>query len=298
MGASRPDAWPWRKPMNRTTPSRRLLTAALCFALPLGTVACNAAPAEADLAVGEAASFLSTSEESGDIGSDAVADASNDTLASITAEDVDTATESPTTLSGTCDFSARRQEVLDTYDTNHDGKLDRTELKALKADLGEQVTPRFARAGMRLRHWAFWRVRWAFDENGDKTLSTEERTALVDAFEARCQRLHQQALDKFDANHDGQLDDSERQAAAQAARAAWEQKHQELLAKYDSNGDGVLDTTERTQLREDRIAAARARRQELLAQYDTNQDGKLSTEEALPLRQELQRRIIEGAGAN
>ena len=30
----------------------------------------------------------------------------------------------------------------------------------------------------------------AFDENGDQTLSTEERTALVDAMEARCERLN------------------------------------------------------------------------------------------------------------
>ncbi|MFY0571746.1 calcium-binding protein [Archangium lansingense] len=285
--------------MNRTTPYRRLLTAALCFTLPLATVACNGSPEEAELVVGEAASFLSASEETGDIGSDAVVDASSDTLTSMSTEDADTATEPTTGSPGICDFSARRQEVLEKYDANQDGKLDRAELRELKADLAEQGrAPRFARQGMRIRQWAFWRVRWAFDENGDKTLSTEERTALVDAMEARCQRLHQQALEKYDTNKDGTLDESERQAAAQAIRAAWEQKRQELLAQYDTNGNGTLELTERSQLREDRLAAARARRQELLAQYDTNKDGHLSTEEALPLRQEIQRRIIEGQGAN
>ncbi len=231
--------------MNRTTPYRRLLTAALCFALPLGSVACNSTPEEADLAVGEAASYLTASEESGDIGADAVVEASPETLSSIAAEDVDTATEAPADSAGVCDFSARRQEVLEKYDANQDGKLDRTELRALKGDLDAQTNPRFARAGLRLRQWAFWRVRWAFDENGDKALSTEERTAMVDAMEARCQRLHQQALEKYDANHDGTLDETERQAARQALRTAWEQKRQELLAKYDTNGSGVLELTER-----------------------------------------------------
>lgn len=285
--------------MNRTTPYRRLLTAALCFTLPLATVACNASPEEAELAVGEAAAFLSASEESGDIGADAVADASAETLTSMSTEDVDTATEPTTDGPGICDFSARRQEVLEKYDANQDGKLDRAELKALKEDLaGQGRAPRFARQGMRMRHWAFWRVRWAFDEDGDKVLSTEERTALVDAMEARCQRLHQQALEKYDTNQDGTLDESERQAARQAIRTAWEQKRQELLTQYDTNGNGTLEPTERAQLREDRVAAARARRQALLEQYDTNQDGRLSPEEALPLRQEIQRRIIEGHGAN
>jgi Ca2+-binding EF-hand superfamily protein len=284
--------------MNHTTPYRRLLTAALCFTLPLASVACNPTPADADLAIGEAASYLSTSEESGTIGSDAVAGASSETLTPMVAEDVDTATEAPADNTGMCDFSARRQEVLEKYDTNQDGKLDRAELRALKEDLAaEGRLPRFARMGLRLRQWAFWRVRWAFDENGDRQLSTEERTALVDAMEARCQRLHQQALEKYDTNQDGTLDDAERQAARQAMRQAWEQKRQELLAKYDTNGDGVLDRTELAVLREDRAAAARERQRTLLAQYDTNQDGRLSTEEALPLRKELQRLIIEGHDA-
>jgi Ca2+-binding EF-hand superfamily protein len=284
--------------MNRTTPYRRLLTAALCFALPLGGVACSPAPEEAELAVGEAAAYISASEESGDIGADAVVDASAETLTSIAAEDVDTATEAPADSAGVCDFSARRQEVLEKYDANQDGKLDRAELRALKGDLDTQTNPRFARAGLRLRRWAFWRVRWAFDEDGDKVLSAEERTAMVDAMEARCQRLHQQALEKYDTNHDGTLDDAERQAARQAFRTAWAQKRQELLATYDTNGNGVLELSERAALREDRLEAARARRQALVAQYDTNHDGRLSTEEALPLRQELQRRIIEGNDAN
>src|SRR5688572_29731023 len=112
---TRPDTYPRRKPMNRTTPYRRLLTAALCFTLPLATVACNVSPEESELAVGEAAAFLSASEESGDIGAEAVADATNETLTSMSVEDVDTATEPTTDGPGICDFGARRQEVLEKY---------------------------------------------------------------------------------------------------------------------------------------------------------------------------------------
>jgi Ca2+-binding EF-hand superfamily protein len=297
MGA-RPDNNHRSKPMNRTSPYRRLLTAALCFTLPLGGAACNPAPSETELVLGEAAAFLTTSEESGVIGADAMAGTSLDTLSPMAIEDAETYVDGSPDSGAVCDFSARRQEVLERYDANRDGRLDRTEFQALRADLTGQTHPRFSRLGLRMRMWAFWRVRWAFDENGDRQLSLEERTALVDAMEARCHRLHQQALEKYDANGDGKLDEAELQVARDARRAAFLRKHQELLARYDTNGNGFLDFTERAQLREDRIAAARAHRQAVLAQYDTNGDGHLSVEEALPLRKEIQRRIIEGHNAH
>ncbi|WNG61452.1 hypothetical protein F0U59_47130 [Archangium gephyra] len=53
--------------MNRTTPYRHLITAALCFTLPLATVTCNSAVQEEKLVVGEASAFLATLEKSGDI---------------------------------------------------------------------------------------------------------------------------------------------------------------------------------------------------------------------------------------
>jgi Ca2+-binding EF-hand superfamily protein len=284
--------------MNRTTSPRRLL-AALLVTLPLGTLGCNAGLSEEDLALGEAAAFIVASEESGAIGADAVADASPEDLATLGAEDMATATTEPVDDGNVCDFGARRQAVLEKYDANGNGTLDRPELRELKADLGEGgiFRPRLAQIGRRARHQAFWRVRWAFDEDGDRTLSTEERTALVDALRARCERRRAERLEAYDANKDGTLDDAERQAAREAVRAKWEAKRQELLAKYDANGNGTLEDAERAVLREERIAAARARRAALLAQYDTDGDGRLSTAEALPLRKELQRRIIEGHDA-
>ncbi|HYI00672.1 calcium-binding protein [Hyalangium sp.] len=284
--------------MKRPSP-RRLLTAALWLTLPLGTVACNAAMTDQELALGEAASYVVASEESGDIGGDAVADADAAALDSFTTEAVDTVTVAPVDDGSPCDFSARRQQVLEKYDDNQNGQLDRAELRELRADIGEggPARQRLAQLGRRARHQAFWRVRWAFDEDGSRSLSTEERSALVDAMEARCERLRAERLEQYDANGDGQLDEAERQAARDAVRAKWEQKRQELLTKYDANGNGVLDSQEREQIRLDWQAKAQERRAALLAQYDTNGDGSLSTAEALPLRQEIQRRIIEGHDA-
>jgi Ca2+-binding EF-hand superfamily protein len=286
--------------MRFSSSHRRLLAAALCFTLPLGLVACGKDAVEEDLAVGEAAAFLTASEEGGDIGGEAVADADTTTMQSMATEDVDTLNQEPTDEGNLCDFSARRQEVLEKYDADGDGTLSRAELAELRADLGERrdtVRPRLAQLRQRARHWAFWRVRWAFDEDGSGSLSAEERTALVDAMEARCERLRDERLEKFDANDDGKLDEAERLAARQAVRARWQEKRQALLAEYDTNGNGVLDDGERLALRQDRVTAAQERRATLMATYDTNGDGTLSTAEALPLREEIQRRIIEGRDA-
>ena len=283
--------------MSRTS-HPPLLAAALCFTLPLGLAACgNDTPSEEALHVGEAAAFLASSEGGGDIGGDAVADADGTAMQAMATEKVDAVNQEPADTGGLCDFRARRQAVLKKYDDNGDGTLGSAELRELKADLGtrrEALRPRLAQLGPRARHWAFWRVRWAFDEDGSGTLSTEERTALVDAMEARCERLRAERLEKFDANDDGTLDEAERQAAHEAVRARWQVKRQEVLAGYDTNRNGVLDDGERVALRQARVAAAQERRATLMAAYDTNRDGTLSTEEALPLRKEIQRRIIEG----
>ncbi len=285
--------------MNLTHLHRRLLTAALSLALPLGGAACNSALGEEELIVGEAAAYMVASEESGDIGGQAVADADSTAVEAFAEEAVGSATEAPADTGAVCDFSALRQQVREKYDTDQSGQLESGELRALRADLGERraLHPRLAHLGPRARHGAFWRVRWAFDEDGSGTLSDEERAALVDALEARCERLRAERLAQFDANGDGQLDEAERQAARDARHARWEARRQELLAQYDANGNGVLDRAERDQLHQDLRTQAQERRAALLAQYDTNGDGRLSTEEALPLRQEIQRRIIEGHDA-
>lgn len=273
----------------------RLLGAALCATLAVGSTGCAPAPSEQELLTGEAAARLTASEE-GAGADDAVVAATDTELASFADEEAEGAQAVPAEAGEVCDFSARREQVLREYDTDGSGRLERDELRALKEDLG-LVRPRFARLGWRLRHWAFGHVRWVFDEDGDHQLSTEERTALVDALEARCNRIRANVLARYDADGDGRLSETERAAARQDRRERLEAKYQELLARYDVDGSGQLERTERAQLREDVLARVRARRQELVAQYDTNGDGRLSTEEALPLRQALQRRIAEGPDA-
>ncbi|MFY2563493.1 calcium-binding protein [Corallococcus terminator] len=287
--------------MNRVTTHRRILAAALCFTLPFGLTACgDDVPDETARYVGEAASYLTAAEEDGALGADAVADTNASQREAMADEDVGGLETEPTDEGKTCDFSAHRQAVVEKYDDDKDGQLSVRELRELKADVGEQrdaPRPRLAQLGRRARHWAFWRVRWAFDENGDGALSAEERGALVEAMEARCQRLRTERLEQHDTNGDGSLDEAERQAARVARRARWEARRQERLVTYDTNDNGVLDAGERVALRTDRVEAAQERRATLLAAHDTNGDGRLSTEEALPLRQDIQRRIVEGRDA-
>ncbi|NTX56684.1 calcium-binding protein [Myxococcus sp. CA039A] len=287
--------------MKRVTAHRRILAAALCFTLPFGLTACgDDVPDETTRYVGEAASYLTAAEEDGALGADAVADTDATQQGAMADEDVSGLETEPTDDGQACDFSEHRRTVLAKYDDDGDGALNARELRELKADVGERrdtLRPRLTQLGRRARHWAFWRVRWAFDENGDGALSAEERTALVDAMEARCQRLRTERLEQHDTNGDGTLDEAERQAAREARRARWEARRQERLGTYDANDNGVLDAGERVALRQDRVEAAQERRATLLATYDTNGDGRLSTEEALPLRQDIQRRIIEGRDA-
>jgi Ca2+-binding EF-hand superfamily protein len=274
----------------------RLLSAALGATLILAGGACSqGAKSEEDQAVGEGAAALTSSEENGDNGAgDAVALNSDTELDARTGEEADAAQAPPETAGDVCDFSATRAKILQEFDANGNGKLDPSELAALRDDLNAALHPRLARLGWRLRAFAFLSIRWAFDENGDHQLESDERTAMSDALEARCERRHAAALAEFDTDHDGKLDATELAAERAAYRAKLQAKYDAILAQYDVNHNGVLDPAERLKYREDLLAAARAHRLQLMEQYDTNHDGVLSTAEALPLRKEIQNRIING----
>lgn len=292
-GLHRPPERKDTRPRMRPT---RLLTLGVAAAA-LTLTACQGALQDEELALGEASAYILTTQEDG-LTDEAVAGADTETVSATAAEEAATAETSTGDEGGTCDFRGLRQRVLEKYDVNGDGKLQRDELRQLREDLAARgLSPRLLALGARARVWGWWRLKWVFDENGDHTLSAEERAALVDALEARCERLRAERLAKYDANHDGTLDDAERAQARADARARWEAYRAELLARYDANGNGVLDDLERYQLRSDRLEAWRQKRLELMQKYDTNGDGTLSVEEALPLRKALQRRLIEGPSA-
>jgi hypothetical protein len=104
------------------------------------------------------------------------------------------------------------QELLQRYDTNHDGKLDDDELAAAHEDMARE----------RL-------------ENGQGV----------------GKKVRQQLLEKFDKNHDGRLEPDEREAARQYLQQHVELRQQFLLERYDKNGDGKLDDTERAAMKAD-----------------------------------------------
>jgi hypothetical protein len=279
-------------------PLRSALLTLAVSALSLGGIACQSGTlTEEETLVGEASAALTVAEESGDVTADAVG---LESTADLSASAEESAELPPTTTEsdGVCDFRVQKQRVLAKYDTDGDGTLSATEREALRADLkarvGHPVAVRFA-VGHRAH--VMKRLRWVFDENNDHSLSSEERTAMIDALEARCERIRGNVMERFDSNGDGELDSTEKQAAKQALIARLQASRQQLLAKYDANGNGVLDNGERLQLRADRITAFQARRAELIATYDVNGDGTLDDAEKLALKKAIQQRIVEGRNA-
>lgn len=278
-------------------PLRRALLTLSMSALAFSGAACQGAMAEDDAMVGEATSYLTVAEETGEVGAEA-SGAETDADVDELAGDASELPSMPEEASGVCDLEGRRQKVLATYDGDGDGKLGPGERGQLKRDLeariGHPVATRFA---IRHRLHVLKRLKWAFDENADGSLSTDERTAMVDAMEARCLRLRAAVLEKFDANKDGALEASEKQAAKAALQAKVQSLKQAVLTKYDANGNGALDDGERLALRSDRIAAFKARRAEVVARFDTNADGRLNDAEKLALKQAIQQRVAEGKDA-
>lgn len=107
---------------------------------------------------------------------------------------------------------ATYQELLQRYDTNHDGKLDDNELAAAHEALTEQ---RF--------------------ENGKGV----------------GKKVRQQLLEMFDKEHKGYLNADERESARQYLQQHLELRRQFLLERYDKNGDGKLDDSERAAMQAD-----------------------------------------------
>ncbi|MEW5740874.1 MAG: calcium-binding protein [Myxococcota bacterium] len=264
----------------------------------LSTAGCQGALTDDEQAVGEATSYLTASEETGDLASEAVA-AEEVTVMEAEAEDAAVLPELPSSdADGVCNFGAVKARVIARYDANGDGVLGPVERQALKADLEDRTHhPLATRFVIKHRLHVLKRLKWVFDENSDGVLSPEERTALVDAMQARCERVKANVMQRFDANGDGVLDATERQAAKAALVARIQAARQEVLSRYDANGNGVLDPGERQAFKADLIAAWQAKKAEVKAQFDADSDGTLNDAEKLALKQHLQQRIIEGRDA-
>jgi hypothetical protein len=276
---------------------KTLLTLSLTAVSFTGLACQSGAMTEDQTLVGEASSALTVAEESGDVTADAVG-GENATELAASGDEAAALPENPADADGVCDLDARRTRVLAHYDANGNGRLDPAERQALKADLEARVGhPLAVRFGLAHRAFVMKRLHWVFDSNNDGSLSSDERTAMIDALEARCERIRANVLAHFDANGDGTLDATEKQAAKDALVARLQARRQQLLTQYDANGNGALDEAERLQLRDDRIAAFQAHRAEVVAQFDLNHDGTLDDAEKTALKQAIVSRIIEGRDA-
>lgn len=276
---------------------RHTLLSLSLSAVALTTAGCQGALNEEEQLVGEATSYLTAADETGDVAGDAVG-LEDATALETSADEASVLPEMPGDADGVCDFGARRARILARYDANGDGHLGPAERQQLKSDLEARVGhPLAVRFAITHRVHVLKRVKWAFDENGDGVLSADERTAMVDAMEARCMRLRAQVVARFDADGDGTLDAGERAAAKAALVARVQAARQAILSQYDANGNGVLDDGERLQLRADRIAAWQAKKAQVIAQFDADGDGTLSDAEKLALKQAIQQRIADGRDA-
>ena len=96
---------------------------------------------------------------------------------------------------------AQRVQVKEKFDTNKDGKLDKSERTAMKSAWKNRKGKRHAK------------MLEKFDADKDGKLSDSEKAEARKAFKIR----HAEKVAKYDANKDGKLDDTER-AAARADR--------------------------------------------------------------------------------
>lgn len=273
------------------------LSSALTVFVALGLGACGSNTGGEQAIVDEAAAYITAAEDSDDETTNDAASGLEDQEMDGLAEEESSAPD-PTLADAedVCDFAAHRARAIAAYDTDGDGRISAAEAAEAREDFADAIRdrPRLARLAHRVRRHAWHAVRWAFDENGDRMLDENERAALVDAFESRCQIRRERVLAEFDVNQDGELDPLERAAFRNARRGRIIARLQEILERYDANNDGQLDLTERQAWKQDKIAAFRARRAEIRALYDANGDGHLDEQEVAALKAAIRQGIADG----
>jgi Ca2+-binding EF-hand superfamily protein len=270
------------------------------FVLPAALLACGGDDVE-ELVDESAALALSSDDPDADTNTEDALGA-NDMDTNEAAEDqADAAIDGePQEAIFSCDFIALRQQIKARFDVNNDGKLDREERAELQAQLDDHPRVRFARKILlgkpgRKPHFGVWkRIKWAFDADNDGTLNEEERAALIEASQQRCERRRANFVERFDTDNDGELTQDELRAGLTEVKARWQERRTEFLAQWDTNGDGQLDDAERAELREH----IRSRKEEIRTHvkevYDVNGNGMLDADELAALKAEIRRRYVEG----
>ncbi len=160
------------------------------------------------------------------------------------------------------DIKKRRQELLQEYDKNKDGRLDKNEREALRKERPSRQS-RNGRNDRRRRGGFRWpeEVVKRFDENGDGKLDDREGKIAGDTLRARAAELERE----YDANGNGRFDGDEWNKLGRDVKAGkvkdvpfwfrWEQntlKASKLLRweTFDLNKDGRLNEQELRVVRE------------------------------------------------
>lgn len=198
-----------------------------------------------------------------------------------------------------------RSLVLQRYDANQNGHLDRAEREVLRHETREALRQQAAAVAAQ------------FDLDKDGMLSPEEREAMHRSFESRRKKhgpnRHHRRSQHHEAQHQG-VDNATPQPP-KAHRRKHHRKHRRmgkfaremafithrlLLQAYDTDGSGQLEEQEMVICRQDAAKLYEKRKGELLQRFDTDQDGQIAEAEfqlakaqiLLPLPAERKRRRL------
>jgi len=261
-----------------------LLLLPLCVALVVGGAGCSDPGPAADPLVDDAAALAALADGDGEDLGTALAALDFDAAVE---EDVDAALLDGEGMARECRFVDYRRRIVEEYDVDGDGGLDRDERRALRDDLA--VRP--FRLRLHARHFTRLRLHWIYDADDSGHLDGAERDELRGDLELRCLSREAWLLERYDENGDGVLDDDEWSAAVADLAERRQAIREAFIDRYDVNDDGWLDFFERIQAYVDRLQRILDRHEAALDQYDLDGDGRLSTEEREALRERLKARV-------
>lgn len=201
--------------------------------------------------------------------------------------------------------STRAEELLQRFDTNHDGKLDEDETAAaheamLKEQMDRQAAVTAAPGGAQFRQQMLEK----FDKNHDGRLDDDERAEMQKYLQAQGLGpggvVREELIKRFDKNGDGKLDADETAAMQkflQERRAQGGggpgQMREFLLRQFDKNGDGRIDDAEMADL-EKTMRPRMEQNPQQLQRYDKNGDGKIDDAEWAIAREQIVR-LVNGS---
>lgn len=175
-----------------------------------------------------------------------------------------------------------RYLVLQRYDADQNGHLDRAERGILRQETREAL------------HRQAAAVADKFDHDKDGMLSPEEREEMRSSFhhhkkkqEVCPKHQHPQATKQGDRANKPHRQHRKHRRMGQFAREMAFISHRLMLQAYDADGSGQLEEQEMTRCRQDAAKLYEKRKSELLHRFDADQDGQLSEEEYNKGRTEL-----------